>query len=349
MQFPKLHVAHLPTPFEPLDRLSARLGGPRIWMKRDDCTGLATGGNKTRKLEYLMADALHREADTVITVGAVQSNHARQTAAFAARLGLKCLVYLETRLRAGDPNYNSNGNMLLDRLFGAEIAIVPAGADADALMAEADQRCREAGSTPYVIPTGGSTPVGALGYVQAAGELYRQVADLKLNVDEVVLATGSAGTQAGLLVGFRSRAFRAPVWGVSVGKAGDVLEAAVLKLALSTADLVGLGEDIGPDKVAVSSDYVGEGYGKPTAGAIEAVRLLAQTEGILLDPVYTGKAMAGLIDRIRGGHYRSGQNIVFWHTGGGAGLFAYVDDFAVPDGEGARATRLADARVPGAI
>ncbi len=346
MQFPKLHVAHLPTPFEPLDRLSALLGGPRIWVKRDDCTGLATGGNKTRKLEYLMADALHRDADTVITVGAVQSNHVRQTAAFAARLGLRCVVFLETRIRAEDVVHNSNGNMLLNRLFGAEISAVPVGTATDTLMAEAAQKCRVAGGVPYVIPTGGSAPIGALGYVQAARELNRQVADLKLNVDEVVLATGSAGTQAGLQVGFRSCGFRAPVWGVSVGKAADVLEPIVLDLTRSTADYVGLGEDITADEVHVSSDYVGEGYGIPTPGVIEAVKLVAQTEGILLDPVYTGKAMAGLIDRIRRGHYRSGQNIVFWHTGGSVGLFAYADVFAVLDEEGTLAAMRADAVMP---
>lgn len=330
MQFPRLHIVHFPTPLEPLDRLSAALKGPRIWIKRDDCTGLATGGNKARKLEFLMADAIQRGADTIITSGATQSNHARQTAAFAARLGMKCKLVLEERVKPGDIGFRNNGNALLDRLVGAETLFVPAGTETSPLISEIAQDCSANGGTPYVVPVGGSNPVGTMGYVHAARELNAQAAELKLNIDEIVLASGSAGTQAGLLVGFRACELSAPVLGVSVGKSKDVLGRIVLNLAQQTADFAGVDMVIALGDVLVSSEFVGQGYGLPTSQAIEAIELTARHEGILLDPVYTGKAMAGLIHRIRHGIYKPGQNIVFWHTGGVAGLFAYADEFSGP-------------------
>ncbi|TIS80582.1 MAG: D-cysteine desulfhydrase [Mesorhizobium sp.] len=340
MQFPRLHIVHLPTPLEPLDRLSAALKGPRIWIKRDDCTGLATGGNKARKLEFLMADAIQRGADTIITSGATQSNHARQTAAFAAKLGLKCKLVLEECVKPSDISFRTNGNALLDRLVGAETLFVTAGTETSPLMSEIAQDCSANGGTPYVIPVGGSNPIGTMGYVQAARELNAQTAELKLNIDEIVLASGSAGTQAGLLVGFRACDLSPPVWGVSVGRSKDALGPLVLNLAQQTAEFAGVDMSIALGDVLVSSEFVGQGYGLPTSQAIEAIELTARHEGILLDPVYTGKAMAGLIHRIRQGIYRPGQNIVFWHTGGVAGLFAYADEFPRPRQAGSvRASR----------
>lgn len=341
MQFPRLHIVHLPTPLEPLDRLSTALKGPRIWIKRDDCTGLATGGNKARKLEFLMADAIQRGADTIITSGATQSNHTRQTAAFAAKLGLKCKLVLEERVKPGDIGFRNNGNALLDRLVGAQTLFVPAGTETSPLMSEIAQDCSANGGTPYVIPVGGSNPVGTMGYVHAAMELNAQAAELKLNIDEIVLATGSAGTQAGLLVGFRACDLSAPVWGVSVGRSEDALGPIVRNLAQQTAEFAGADVNIALVDVLVSSEFVGQGYGLPTSQAIEAVELTARHEGILLDPVYTGKAMAGLIHRIRHGIYKPGQNIVFWHTGGVAGLFAYADEF--PESRQAESVRASHA------
>jgi L-cysteate sulfo-lyase len=327
-RFPRVTVAHLPTPLEPLDRLSEYLGGPRIWIKRDDCTGLATGGNKARKLEYLLAEALGQRATTIITQGATQSNHVRQTAAIAAKLGLRCYVFLERRLETDDPNFNEGGNVLLDRLLGAKVTVCARGTDIRQVMQDLAETLRTRGERPYIIPTGGSNPVGALGYVQAAGELIEQAAKLDLTIDEVVHGTGSAGTQAGLLAGLAANRRSIPVLGISVGKPQSELEPIVLEMARKTAEHIGLKEEIAADTVRVDSNHVGAGYGMPTQAMIEAVELVARQEGVILDPVYTGKAMAGLIDRIRSGKYRSCRNIVFWHTGGSSGLFGYRTVFA---------------------
>jgi len=327
-RFPRLRAVHLPTPLEPLDRLSTHLGGPRIWIKRDDCTGLATGGNKARKLDYLIADALQNRATTIVTQGAIQSNHVRQSAAIAAKMGLSCRVFLEDRMQSIDPNFNENGNVLLDRLFGASVTIAPRGADIQNAMRDLAEELTSRGERPYIIPTGGSNSTGALGYVEAAGEFLQQTRHMDLAIDEIIHATGSAGTQAGLVAGLTSLGSDIPVLGVSVGKPREQLEAIVLELAQQTASRVGLVERIAPEVVRVDSDYVGNGYGVPTTAMIEAVTLVARLEGVLLDPVYTGKAMAGLIDRIRKGEYRTSRNIVFWHTGGSAGLFGYSAIFA---------------------
>lgn len=326
-RFDRLRLAHLPTPLEPLSNLSRHLGGPAIWVKRDDCTGLSTGGNKTRKLEFLMADARARSADVVITVGATQSNHARQTAASAARLGLGCHILLENRTGIDATEYQYGGNVFLDQLHGATVVRCPGGTDMDAAMASTADALRAQGRTPYVIAGGGSSEVGALGYVNAALELVTQANDTGLRIDHVVHATGSAGTQAGLVTGLVGARTGVPVLGISVGVDRAEQEEKVFALAGRTAGLLAIDGAIERPAVAVNSDHVGAGYGVPTPGTIEAVTLLARLEGLLLDPVYTGKAMAGLIDLVRQGRFGSEDNIVFVHTGGSTGLFAYTSAF----------------------
>ena len=331
-RFPRLRFAHLPTPLEPLPRLSAELGGPDIWIKRDDCTGLSSGGNKTRKLEFLVADAIEQGADTIITQGATQSNHARQTCAIAARLGLECHILLEDLSGSHDEVYARSGNLLLDRLHGAQISSLPPGSDMDAAMEELAARLRDHGKKPYLIPVGGSNEIGALGYVNAALELVSQANERSLRIDHLVHATGSAGTQAGLVVGMEAMHSGIPVYGVCVSKPADMQEAMVYDLARRSADFIGLGADgIAREKVVANGDYVGPGYGLPTDGMREAVTMMARLEGILLDPVYSGKAFAGLIDLVRRGHFRAGENVVFLHTGGSVSLFAYPAVFDLPD------------------
>lgn len=326
-RFPRIRLVHAPTPLEPMKRLSEALGGPNLWIKRDDCTGLATGGNKTRKLEFLMADALAQKADTVITQGATQSNHARQTAAAAAKLGLACEILLEDRTGYAHDDYRRSGNVLLDRLFGARVEHLPGGTDMDGAMARRADELRAQGRRPYVIPGGGSNAVGALGYVACALELAGQADAIDLPIDCVVHATGSSGTQAGLVAGFEGSRSGIPVLGIGVRAARAPQEEKVHALACATADLLGVAGAVSRASVVANCDYVGDGYGVPTPGMIEAVTLVARAEGIALDPVYSGKAMAGLIDLIRKGHFRRGQNVVFVHTGGAVGLFGYLHAF----------------------
>jgi L-cysteate sulfo-lyase len=327
-KFPRLRLGHGPTPLEPMLNLSRLLGGPNLWIKRDDCTGLATGGNKTRKLEYLMADALAQGADTVITQGATQSNHARQTVAAACKLGLHSHVILEDRTGYTRSEYKHSGNVFLDVLMGASISEVPAGTDMNAAMAQLADQLRAQGKKPYVIAGGGSTPVGALGYVTCALELAQQANDAGLVIDSVVSATGSAGTQAGLVVGMQGARTQIPVLGIGVRAPRPLQEQRVFDLACQTAELLGVAGCVARETVVANCDYVGAGYGLPTPGMVEAVTLLARQEGILLDPVYSGKAMAGLIDMVRKGHFKAGQNIVFLHTGGAVGLYGYTEAFA---------------------
>jgi L-cysteate sulfo-lyase len=325
-RFPRIKLAHLPTPLEYLPRLSEKLGGPAIFVKRDDCTGLASGGNKTRKLEFLMADALAQDADTIITQGAVQSNHARQTAAAAARLGLQCELLFENRIREPNPVYLNSGNVFLDRLFGAGIHHHPGGTDMNAAMAELAAGLREQGRKPYVIPGGGSNRIGALGYVDCAMELLQQANQQQLNVDCVIHATGSAGTQAGLVAGLRATHANIPVLGIGVNAAREAQEEKVYKLAQETADFIGAGGCVRREDVVANCDYVGDGYGIATAGMREALLTLARLEGLLFDPVYSGKGLAGMIDLVKKGEFKTGQNIVFIHTGGSAGLFGYLEE-----------------------
>ena len=322
-QFPRVSLAHLPTPLEPMARLSTLLGGPQLYIKRDDCTGLASGGNKTRKLEFLMADALAQGADTVITQGAVQSNHVRQTLAAAARLGVRSKILLENRVADVPDSYNKSGNILLDGLFGADIDYRDSGTDMDDAMEELAESLRESGVKPYVIPGGGSNRVGALGYVDCASELTGQISNLGLPVNKIVHATGSAGTQSGLVAGLVALNSSIDVIGVSVRADAAAQIQKVHALATETAKYIGVEDGVAESKILVQDQYVGEGYGVPTDGMLEAVQLCAQYEGILLDPVYAGKAMAGLIGMIRAGEFTSDDTVVFVHTGGSVALFGY--------------------------
>lgn len=326
-KFPRIRITHGPTALEPMKRLSDALGGPNLWIKRDDCTGLASGGNKTRKLEYLMAEALQQGADTIITQGATQSNHARQTVAIAAKLGMQSHIILEDRTGYTFEDYRQSGNVFLDHLYGAHVSEVPAATDMNAAMAELAGTLRAQGRKPYVIPGGGSNPVGALGYVTCALELMDQANNMGLAIDSLVHATGSAGTQAGLVVGLYSSRSQIPVYGIGVRSPRPAQEARVFELAEQTADLLGVAGSIRREDVVANCDYVGPGYGQPTPGMIEAVTLLARLEGILLDPVYSGKGMAGLIDLCRKGHFKKGENVVFLHTGGSVALYGYMHAF----------------------
>ena len=328
-RYPRVRLGHMPTPLEPMDNLSKHLGGPRIWVKRDDCTGLSSGGNKTRKLEFLMAEAQAQKADVVITQGATQSNHARQTAAAAAKLGIACMILLEDRTGYTDEAYTLNGNVLLDQLHGASISKRKGGADMQAEMEIVAADLRKKGGRPYVIPGGGSNAVGALGYVNCAIELLNQANDMGLKIDLVVHATGSAGTQAGLVAGLVALNSGIPVLGIGVRAPKDRQEANVLALAERTAAHLGLAGIMKREHVVANCDYVGQGYGIPTEGMVEALKLVARKEGILLDPVYSGKGMAGLLDLIKQGEMRAYDNIVFLRTGGSVGLFGYPTAFAL--------------------
>jgi len=323
--FPRIRLAHLPTRLEFMPRLSKELGGPEIWVKRDDCTGLATGGNKTRKLEFSMGAAREAGADTVITVGAVQSNHVRQTAAAACKLGLRCEVLLEHRVADPSELYRTSGNVLLDRIFGANLREYPKGTDFDAEMEKIADEVRQAGGTPYIIPGGASNPVGALGYVGCAEELLGQFDKAELKFDHVVLASGSAGTHAGLAVGLRASGSDLPILGIGVNAAQAEQEDRVYQLARETAEFVGAPGCVKREDIIADCSYVGPGYGEPTDGMNEAVLMLARLEGLLFDPVYSGKALAGMIDYVRNGRFADAKRIMFLHTGGVAGLFAYAD------------------------
>ncbi|UYV36492.1 D-cysteine desulfhydrase [Rhodobacteraceae bacterium D3-12] len=329
-RFDRIRLAHLPTPLEPMDRLSEALGGPRLWIKRDDCTGVSTGGNKTRKLEFLMGEALAQKADVVITQGATQSNHVRQTAAFCARLGLECHAILENRTNSNDPDYRSNGNILLDALHGATLEHVPGDTDMVAACETAAAELRAKGKNPYIIPGGGSNPVGALGYANCALELVNQANDMGLEISRVVHATGSAGTQAGLVTGLRALNSGIPLLGIGVRAPKDKQEANVFKLAQATAEKLGCPGVVSRGDVEANTDYVGAGYGIPNDGTIEAIEMFARYEAILLDPVYSGKGAAGLIDLVRKNAFDPSENIVFVHTGGSAGLFGYRASFDEP-------------------
>jgi len=311
-----------------MDRLSKELGGPRIWIKRDDCTGMSTGGNKTRKLEFLMAEAQEQGADLVITQGATQSNHARQTAACAARLGIDCHILLEDRTGSNDPNYNENGNVFLDFLHGATAEKRPgSGLDMNAEMEAVAEKFRAEGRTVYTIPGGGSNPTGALGYANAAMELVTQANAMDLRIDRIVHATGSAGTQAGLIVGLKAINANIPLLGIGVRAPKPKQEENVFNLAVKTAEKLGCPGVVARADVEANTDYVGDGYGIPTKDGLAAIEMFARLEGILLDPVYSGKGAAGLVDLVRKGTFTGDENIVFLHTGGGVALFGYTAAF----------------------
>jgi len=323
-RFPRVRFAHLPTPLEVAPRLSELLG-VEIWIKRDDCTGLAGGGNKTRKLEFLVGAALDDDCDTLVTQGAVQSNHVRQTAAAAAACGLSCEVILEERTGSRSEDYLANGNVLLDKLFGAAIRFVPSGSDMTAELEKTADDVRERGGRPYVIPGGGSNAIGALGYVDCAREIIVQADEYDLELDRIITATGSAGTQAGLVAGLAVMGADVPVLGIGVRAPRPQQEESVFKLATETAVMLGRPDAVSRDQVVADCDYVGEGYGLVDAGVVEALRIAARTDGLVLDPVYTGKAMKGLIALARAGTLQ-GETVVFIHTGGAQGLFGYQSE-----------------------
>jgi L-cysteate sulfo-lyase len=332
-QLPRTRLQHAPTPLEHLPRLTAALGGPQLWVKRDDCTGLALGGNKVRKLEFLLGEALAQGADTIITAGGPQSNHARQTAAAAARLGLDCLLILTDAVAGRDPTYHTNGNLLLDELFGARIELHPGTADPDAEMARAAEECRADGGTPYVIPIGGSNALGLMGYVDAARELLAQAKAQKVGITHVALASGSGGTHAGLALGLALGGSAAPAVGYCISRSSAEQRPRVAGLVQAGADLLGVASPLSAADLMLEDGVIGEGYGQPTEGMAEAVRLAATQEALLLDPVYSGKAMAGVIADIRAGRFRPDDAVVFLHTGGAPSLFAYPDAFPIHWGE----------------
>lgn len=316
-KYPKhVPLTHLPTPIEKLERLTETLHGPDLWIKRDDQTGLAGGGNKARKLEFLVAEAQAQGCDHLITVGAAQSNHCRQTAAAAARYGLGCSLVLKGEAQA------ITGNLLLDGLLGAHLYWAGAEETAETVQRIA-QQLTSMGHKPYFIPMGGSNVVGTTAYVQAMQELVAQLEAQRLNVDVIVHATGSGGTQAGLVLGAEVYGFRGQIFGVSVNRTADELRTKVAALATATATHLGLGTMSVAHRVDINDDYLGDGYGVLGETEREALQVVAQKEGILLDPVYTGRAMGGLIDLIRWGAFTRTQTILFWHTGGMPALFAH--------------------------
>lgn len=315
----RLSIAHLPTPLEKLERLTKWLSGPDIYIKRDDETGLATGGNKTRKLEFLVADALAHGCDHLVTTGAAQSNHCRQTAAAAARLGLGCSLVLR-----GHAPQTVTGNLLLDQLLGAHLYWT-GDRDRSQVIPEVMAEVTAMGRKPYVIPLGGSNVLGAAGYVLAMQELMAQLAETAVNIDFIVVASSSGGTQAGMVLGAKVYGFQGNILGISIDHPAEDLRMQIAALATATATHLGLGMTAVADLVEVNDDYISPGYGVVTDVEREAIQMMAQLEGILLDPVYTGRAMAGLIDLIRWGAFTRGQSVLFWHTGGTAALPAFAD------------------------
>lgn len=326
-QFPRRRYTEGRTPIEYLPNFSRAVGGPEIFVKRDDLLGLTGGGNKTRKLEFLVGDALARGADTLITCGAVQSNHCRLTLAAAVKEGLKCrLILAEATPGAYRPD--AGGNVFLYHLLGVErITTVPWGTDLLAALAAAAAEAAAEGRRPCIIPLGGSNPIGALGYVACGQEIAAQIAETGRSYDNIVVAGGSAGTQGGLLLGLRSEGCRVPVIGISVLNPREAQEKLVYEMVGKTAGYLGVAAPVKREEIVVRDEYLGPGYTLPTEAMVEAVKLLAGTEGILLDPSYTGKAMAGLIDLARKGVFPAGSRVLFLHTGGWPALFAHPELF----------------------
>jgi D-cysteine desulfhydrase family pyridoxal phosphate-dependent enzyme len=316
----RVHLAQLPTPVEKLNRLTTLLGGPKLWIKRDDQTGLGLGGNKTRKLEFLVAEALQQGCDVLLTAGAAQSNHCRQTAAAAAKVGLRCELVL-----GGKHGDVPEGNLLLDALFGATVHWTGMERRGERMEERAAELRRE-GRRPYVIPYGGSNGVGATGYVVAMAELVGQLNASQTSVDRIIVASSSGGTQAGLVLGKKIARFPGEIIGISIDKGErgtSPYEKEMSDIANATADWLGLDTRCTPEDFCVRYEFLGGGYGVVGALEREAVALTAAHEGILLDPVYTGRAMGGLLAMVRAGEFRPDEQILFWHTGGAPALFAY--------------------------
>jgi len=310
-QLPRVQIAHLPTPVDAAPRLSSALGGPTILVKRDDQTGLAFGGNKTRKLEFLVAEAQAKGAKTLITAGAVQSNHCRQTAAAAARFGFDCILVL-----AGEPPAKLTSNYLLDQLLGVEIVWANWETRREDLQHTYEKAIAE-GRQPYLVPYGGSSPTGAAGYVFAIQEMLTQI-----KPDWIVFPSSSGGTHAGMVVGARLFGFKGKILGISVDETETDLKAHVAKLATELATHLGSPISFSPEDILVNADYCSSGYGVLTPNETSAVKMFASVEGLLLDPVYTGRAAGGMLDLIRKGFFTPSETVLFWHTGGTPALFA---------------------------
>ena len=325
--FPRQGYLQGPTPIEAAPSFSKALGGNvSIYIKRDDMLPGAAGGNKTRKLDFCIADALSLGADTIITCGAVQSNPCRLTLAWSVKEGLDCHLILEERVK-GSYKPEASGNNFLFQILGAKsISVVPGGSDMTAAMNELAEKLKKEGRKPYIIPGGASNPIGATGYVACAQEILQQTFESGLKIDSMVVPSGSAGTHAGILVGLIGCHANIPVYGINVSRPREKQEPLVHKLAVATAERVGAGA-IPESAVDCNGDYVGDGYSLVTDSMLEAVTLLARTEGILLDPVYSGKAMAGLIDMVRKGKFAKGSTVLFLHTGGSSVLYAYMEAF----------------------
>ena len=319
-KFERIKLGHFPTPIEHLKNVSQHLDGPNIFIKRDDCTGLATGGNKTRKLEFLIPDAIKNKAELIVTVGAIQSNHARQTAAACSLKGLKCLIILEQRLKDPPDAYMNSGNVFLNKLLGAEVMLCPKDQDILEYSTKVVEDIKSKGTNVYFIPGGGSNSIGALGYVECFNEILKE--NNKYNLTHIVHATGSSGTQAGLLAGKKYFQSQLQIIGISVRYEKKIQEEKVYNEAKKTCEKLKC-DVLDRSEVVAYDDYIGSGYGEPTDGMIEATNLLAKKEAILLDPVYSGKGFAGLIGLIRQKKFTKEDNILFIHTGGAVSLSAY--------------------------
>lgn len=327
-KFPRRPYLNGPTPIESMPNLTKALGGDvNLFIKRDDLLPGAAGGNKTRKLEFCIGDALEQGADTIITCGAVQSNHCRLTLAWSVKEGLDCHLVLEERVK-GSYKPQGSGNNFLFHLMGVKsLRVVPGGSDMMAEMRKLADELAAAGRKPYIVPGGASNAIGALGYVACAEEVMGQLNDMRLPVAHVVVPSGSAGTHAGMVVGMFGMNANIPVSGVNVSRTKPVQEEIVYKLASEVARKLDLNSAVPREQVVCYDQYVGPGYSLPTEGMVEAVNLFAKNEGILLDPVYSGKAAAGLIDLVRKGVFAKGANVLFLHTGGSPALYAYLDTF----------------------
>jgi D-cysteine desulfhydrase len=331
-RFPRRRYTEGATPIEPLPRFSAALAascpggrGPEVWVKRDDLLGLAPGGNKTRKLEFLVADALAQGADTLVTCGAPQSNHCRITLAAAVKEGLKCRFVIEERV-PGSFSETASGNHFMFRLLGVEdLTVVPAGTDMGAAMRRVADDLARQGRKAYVIPGGGSNALGGLGYVACAQELQQQLYEQGLAFDRVVVGSGSSGTHGGLVAGFLGNRIAIPLLGIGVSRDPDTQAPLVLKEAQAVCDLLGLGLSVPAEAVQCVGGWWQPKYSVPNPAMVEAVQMLARTEALLLDPVYTGKVMAGLIGLARQGVIGADERVLFLHTGGMPALFAYQD------------------------
>jgi D-cysteine desulfhydrase family pyridoxal phosphate-dependent enzyme len=320
-ELPRVSLATLPTPLEEAPRLSEALGGVRVLFKRDDLTSFALGGNKVRKLEYLLGEALEHGADMVVTGAGPQSNHLRTTAAAARRLGLDAVLVMH-----GHPPAEVQGNYLLDQLTGAEIIFTgdEDRSSVDRMLEKVAEDLRRQGRRPYVIPRGGASPLGSVGYVDCALELEEQQAALGVRADHLVCAVGACGTLAGLWLGAAWQQAPYRIWGISVSRPRDECRARIQDLAARAAQILGLTPPPAAEVPTVLEEYLGPGYGIVTQEGVEAIRLVARTEGVFLDPVYTGKAMAGLMDLVHRGEIRKGETVIFLHTGGQPGLFAHA-------------------------